>query len=302
MTSDTTDILLRAFENNRLHHAILLYGPEPEPLRDACNLVAARLLGVREPADAATHPDFFCVRPGGKSRTIKVDDTRETVRQVQQTSNAGGRKVVVIFDADCMRTDSANTFLKTLEEPPSDTTIFLLTTHPASLLDTVRSRCLQFHIPPGQPVRDPAWEGWLLALDNWIVSLTEPAKNTKERIATLIFSFYGLAANFESLLAKSIEASWAVRLEELDGAGLEKEEIKAEEAGFSKDVRARRFADIALRLCAIYARQPDRAGARALHESVAQLERAATLARLNLKAPSDLEYALLRWLRVWAAR
>jgi DNA polymerase-3 subunit delta' len=47
-----------------------------------------------------------------------------------------------------MRWTDADVFLKILEEPPESATLILLAPTPDSLLQTIRSRCLQFHFAP----------------------------------------------------------------------------------------------------------------------------------------------------------
>ncbi len=55
----------------------------------------------------------------------------------------GGVKVGIVVDADCMGEEAGNAFLKTLEEPPAQTVILLLTADPQRLLPTILSRCLR---------------------------------------------------------------------------------------------------------------------------------------------------------------
>jgi len=172
MPADAVEILLNAHANNRLHHGILLHGPDTRTLEAAFRRVAGRLLN-RAPDAVATHPDLFTARPSGKARRIAIDDVREIIRQIQQSPNAGERKVAALYDADRMTAECADTFLKTLEEPPADTTIFLLSTRPRRLLDTVRSRCLQFFIAGTETDPDPDWDNWLLDFDDWIVDLSQ---------------------------------------------------------------------------------------------------------------------------------
>lgn len=75
------------------------------------------------------------------SREIRVDAARDMVSFTQTTRSGGQGKVVLIHPADRMNTITANTLLKTLEEPPGDTR-FVLTSEAAHLLlPTVRSRC-----------------------------------------------------------------------------------------------------------------------------------------------------------------
>jgi DNA polymerase-3 subunit delta' len=61
----------------------------------------------------------------------------------------GGRKVVIIFDADRLMEGSANAFLKTLEEPPPNSHIILVSNFPELLLETILSRCIEIPLVPG---------------------------------------------------------------------------------------------------------------------------------------------------------
>ena len=78
----------------------------------------------------------------------------------QQTSSRGGAKVVVIYPAERMNPASANTLLKTLEEPPGRARFVLASAAPQRLLPTVRSRCQSLRVP--LPALDVA-AGWLAA-------------------------------------------------------------------------------------------------------------------------------------------
>lgn len=90
---------------------------------------------------------------GGKakpSKEIKVDAVRRAVAFAQSTSARGRAKVVVMHPAERMNGVSANTLLKTLEEPPGDARFVLSCAAPESLLATIRSRCqaLVLSLPP----------------------------------------------------------------------------------------------------------------------------------------------------------
>ena len=75
-------------------------------------------------------------------RQISADATRELIAKVQVSAAVAPRKVAILHEVDRMNTAAANVFLKTLEEPPANTTLLLLTTRPYALLPTIRSRCL----------------------------------------------------------------------------------------------------------------------------------------------------------------
>ena len=63
-----------------------------------------------------------------------------------KTANQGAVRSRIVYEADRMNHQSANV-LKTLEEPAAGSTLFLITCCPYDLLDTIRSRCLNFKIP-----------------------------------------------------------------------------------------------------------------------------------------------------------
>ena len=139
----------KARANDRLAHAYLITGPVGSGTRE----VAAGLTGilVGESGDPLKHPDVHIAEPESKSRRITTDQVRELERSLQMRSLRGGRKVVILFDADRLVENAANAFLKTLEEPPANSHILLVSNFPELLLETILSRCIE--IPLVQGVR-----------------------------------------------------------------------------------------------------------------------------------------------------
>jgi len=88
------------------------------------------------------------------STEIKVDAIREVVVFSQSTISRGVAKVVVVHPAERMNTVSANTLLKTLEEPPGSVRFLLSCGSLEDVLPTVRSRCQAWHLalPQGEGV------------------------------------------------------------------------------------------------------------------------------------------------------
>lgn len=89
---------------------------------------------------AGNHPDAIRVDPEEAGKAIGIDRIRELTGRLNLTS--GGRsKVARIEPAESMTLAAANSLLKTLEEPPGDSVLLLVSARPARLPATVRSRC-----------------------------------------------------------------------------------------------------------------------------------------------------------------
>jgi len=92
--------------------------------------------------DSGGHPDVLWIRPESKSRVITIDQIRDVLHVVSLKPTEARTKVAVLVGADRMNTQAANAFLKTLEEPPGNALLILLSTQPQNLLQTILSRCL----------------------------------------------------------------------------------------------------------------------------------------------------------------
>jgi DNA polymerase-3 subunit delta' len=132
--------------SDHLPHALLLTGSAGWGEDVLANWFALHVLGLDERGDAETiaHPDLRWIRPDGAM--IKVDAIRELAEFAQGTPQAGARKIAVLVDAHAMNRNAANALLKTLEEPPAGTHLVLVSSRPAQLLPTVRSRCQRIEV------------------------------------------------------------------------------------------------------------------------------------------------------------
>ncbi|MDR1194718.1 MAG: hypothetical protein LBK98_11255 [Peptococcaceae bacterium] len=90
---------------------------------------------------AGTFRDWFAVAPQGAAELIQIRQIRGLQADLAGKPAQGRVKIAVLIDAHRMREESQNSLLKTLEEPPGDTVLLLLTDQPQALLPTVRSRC-----------------------------------------------------------------------------------------------------------------------------------------------------------------
>lgn len=75
------------------------------------------------------------------SKEIRVEAARQMVSFTQHTRSGGVTKVVLVYPAERMNMVTANTILKTLEEPPGETRFVLASEAAHLLLPTIRSRC-----------------------------------------------------------------------------------------------------------------------------------------------------------------
>jgi len=125
--------------------------------------------------DTANHPDFIALVPEthrrllphadyesddlpkkGKSiredsdgetpekkekKNISIEETRQAIESLSIGSHRGGNRAILIYPLEMLRSDSANTLLKSLEEPPANTIFILLSDRLDRVLPTIRSRC-----------------------------------------------------------------------------------------------------------------------------------------------------------------
>lgn len=109
---------------------------------DLCMLMPETLsLELGWPLDEKTQDDLDS-KKRKPSKEIKVDAARDAVSFTQFTRSRGTTKVVLVFPAERMNGITANTLLKTLEEPPGAVKFILATEAAHQLLPTIRSRCL----------------------------------------------------------------------------------------------------------------------------------------------------------------
>ena len=134
----------RAHEQDRLAHAYLITGP-PGSGKEALAAELASLVNGTAAKDifSSKAREVFVARPELKSRRISIDQIRELEHALQMRAANSRGKVAIISDADRLGDAAANAFLKTLEEPPKDSLLLLLSALPEALPETILSRCIQ---------------------------------------------------------------------------------------------------------------------------------------------------------------
>src|SRR6201997_427541 len=148
LVDEALHYLIRAKDGGRLPHSYLITGPDGSGKRDLVHKFFAEL---NQTAAVETHPDYHLVEPESKSRRILVEQIRQLEEALRMKSSTGGWKFGVIIDADRLMPQASNAFLKTLEEPPLNSILLLLTALPEALLETIQSRCIRIvlRLPAG---------------------------------------------------------------------------------------------------------------------------------------------------------
>ncbi|ARU31621.1 DNA polymerase III subunit delta' [Sulfuriferula sp. AH1] len=158
----------------QLPHAILLHGRAGLGKYQLAQVFAKWLLCEQRGAGAAaaacgtcpschwfelgSHPDVHILQPGAmddaddagserkKSEWISVEQVRHAIDFLQLSSHRNGLRIVLLNPAEAMNAAAANALLKTLEEPPANSLLLLVSHQPSRLLPTILSRCHQLRI------------------------------------------------------------------------------------------------------------------------------------------------------------
>ena len=149
-------VLTKAFESERLHHAYLFTGTRGVGKTTLARIVAKCLNCVHGVSaapcgkcesclsiDAGSFPDLIEVDAASRTR---VEEMRELLSDTTYVPSQGRFKIYLIDEVHMLSAHSFNALLKTLEEPPEHVKFLLATTDPQKLPATILSRCLQFHL------------------------------------------------------------------------------------------------------------------------------------------------------------
>nr|CRH05005.1 putative DNA polymerase III, delta prime subunit [Candidatus Magnetococcus massalia] len=181
------DAIATALKGGRLAHGLLFHGPEGVGKATVSDALMRRMLcqqteeehaggagfdfGEEIDGDRAlpqeacgacasctrletgSHPDLLTLTMEEGRTRILVEQVKELSHFIALTPLLAPYKVAVVDDAAEMNLQAANALLKTLEEPPPQSLIILITRSPGSLLPTIRSRC---HAIRFQPLEEKA--------------------------------------------------------------------------------------------------------------------------------------------------
>jgi DNA polymerase III subunit delta' len=191
--------LRSAMASGRLHHAYLFLGPEGVGKRMIAMALAKAIHCVESNQDYCgqcidcaritdgNHPDVRLIEPLADKKEISIQQIRELQRELNYRAFSGKQKIAIIDPAILMNLSAQNALLKTLEEPPVDSLIVLITPSTGGLLPTLRSRCLSLSFAPLSSVQVAAF------LESQHGMQTAEA----ELVAAMSMGSIGAAANFD---------------------------------------------------------------------------------------------------------
>lgn len=295
--------LYTCLSSGRIPHALLLYGPSLEPLEAVALSLIASLLA--KPLEAINETDYFYLRPTNKMRQIDVEASQELLHQLYQTSNHT-YKVALIYEADRLNTYAGNALLKTLEEPPPQTILILLSTRPYEVLPTLLSRCFQFKIAsPTPPLEHPQWHSWLKDLERWFKSLIDASTFHKAFLAEMVLGAYGLIYRFETLLDHSLEneekSLKTTKPKDAADSPLKAEEKIAQDTAKLKHIRqqALKATEETIRAGILQHAPLQPSTILSLCQTIQAFEDAVRLLDVNLSISTALEGFFLNTLKLW---
>src|ERR1700731_5111826 len=206
-------LLRRAHDQNRLGHAYLISGPAGSGKREVAAQLASTVNGTNaDDVFTAKAREIFVAEPESKSRRILIEQIRELEHGLQMRAAEGRRKVAIIVEADRLQPQAANAFLKTLEEPPANSLLLLLSALPEALPDTIVSRCISIPLSAnGEEIEMPER-----------VELVELLRESTREKKWGVQKSYRIGQGMQSLLGKVREQIKAQTAEAL----------KNEEAGY----------------------------------------------------------------------
>jgi DNA polymerase III subunit delta' len=190
------EFLNKSIQNNKIAHAYLFYGPAHIGKTKVAEYFICSLFCSQSPpcfkCDQCRpvlkhfHPDNFWVRENSETKKIKIEQTRQIKEFVYASPFAANYKIVIIDKSDCLTLAAANSLLKILEEPPTQSILILMARNFKNLPVTLRSRCqsLRFVSPTSQE------------LDEFLKNKYFLKEKERKEIIGLSLGRPGLAVNF----------------------------------------------------------------------------------------------------------
>ena len=157
-------------------------------------------------------PDFIPISRRPDKKNISIEQIKDLNRELRFAPVSARYRVCLIQQAEIMTVEAANSFLKTLEEPPPGNILILKTIDPRDLLPTIVSRCQRVSFSP-LPFKDIA---------DWLVKERDADKETAEVLAKASYGSPGRALKMSEGNFLEKRQEWLLSLVNLPGLSMEK--------------------------------------------------------------------------------
>jgi len=141
-----TEHLEFSLKHKKLHNSWLIEAEDiKQALKDIEQFICLKLFKNSIPLENNPDYHFIAREISGTSnaKNISIEQIRKLQDFLSKTSAISGYKVAVIYSADLMNLNAANSCLKILEDTPKNSYIFLITSRASSIISTIRSRCFK---------------------------------------------------------------------------------------------------------------------------------------------------------------
>jgi len=133
--------LKKIFEERKIPHALLFSGPEKVGKKQVAFEFCSWILGK----NFKSHPDFLLIEG---ENVIQIEQIRELIFKFSLKPIRSNWQIAILDNAHLMTKEAQQSFLKTLEEPKTNSVFILITDYPSLLLPTILSRCQRINFYP----------------------------------------------------------------------------------------------------------------------------------------------------------
>lgn len=164
MQLDLEDIILKRWQNLNLAHFYIIetgHFPQAETLlNEKIHTIFERIIkeeldakGLGTPKNLWDHPDFLLISPDEEKKEYTLEDFLEFgfFEFIELRHYQLKWRFICIEDASRLSKNLCNKLLKTLEEPPKNTTLFFLNPYSRPFMETIQSRAITLRFRPNLP-------------------------------------------------------------------------------------------------------------------------------------------------------
>lgn len=168
--NDSWDKFVTAKSKNHLPHALLISGIDGTGKLDFAKRIATALLCTSpinheacqncrscKTYQSGANPDFMNIELLEGKQQIAVDQIRQLSEFISYTRSFEAYRVILLNPVERMNTNAANSLLKSLEEPASNTVIILVASNLGRIIPTIKSRCQLLTLASPTKTQSLAW-------------------------------------------------------------------------------------------------------------------------------------------------